>query len=151
LGNGSLATAVESLWPTKATYQDGRYAVFWAAIATIGYVASCRRCVLFWRFHACCDHVLSRKQIAPKSRHIAPRTSTHQSVIRYTCLFLWRGHPAGPGRAGTARSMPRSSRDVKLVPGMPVDTFLETSERTVLSYLVKPLRDQIMKAFRDGW
>jgi hypothetical protein len=39
---------------------------------------------------------------------------------------------------------------VKLVPGMPVDTFLETSERTVLSYLVKPLRDQIMKAFRDG-
>jgi HlyD family secretion protein len=39
--------------------------------------------------------------------------------------------------------------NVKLVPGMPVDAFLQTSERTVLSYLIKPLRDQILKAFRE--
>jgi HlyD family secretion protein len=40
--------------------------------------------------------------------------------------------------------------NVKLVPGMPVEAFIQTGERTVLSYLVKPLRDQITKAFREG-
>jgi len=39
--------------------------------------------------------------------------------------------------------------NVKLVPGMPVDAFLQTSERTVLSYLMKPLRDQARRAFTE--
>lgn len=39
--------------------------------------------------------------------------------------------------------------NVKLVPGMPVETFIKTEERTVLSYLVKPLSDQIYHAFRE--
>jgi HlyD family secretion protein len=36
-----------------------------------------------------------------------------------------------------------------LVPGMPVETFIRTDARTVVSYLMKPLNDQIMKAFRE--
>jgi HlyD family secretion protein len=36
----------------------------------------------------------------------------------------------------------------KLVPGMPVESFIETTPRTALSYFVKPLWDQIAKAFR---
>ncbi|MGN6309569.1 MAG: HlyD family type I secretion periplasmic adaptor subunit [Xanthobacteraceae bacterium] len=36
----------------------------------------------------------------------------------------------------------------KLVPGMPVESFIETTPRTALSYFVKPLRDQIARAFR---
>jgi HlyD family secretion protein len=39
--------------------------------------------------------------------------------------------------------------DVKLVPGMPVESFVQTGERTVISYLVKPLFDQLMRAFRE--
>ena len=39
--------------------------------------------------------------------------------------------------------------DVKLTPGMPVEDFIETGERTMQSYLVKPLRDQLMRAFRE--
>ncbi len=39
--------------------------------------------------------------------------------------------------------------DVRLVPGMPVEVFIETEERTVLSYLVKPLNDQFSRAFRE--
>src|ERR1017187_3000539 len=39
--------------------------------------------------------------------------------------------------------------DVKLVPGMPVEAFVKTGERTVISYLMKPLSDQINRAFRD--
>lgn len=38
---------------------------------------------------------------------------------------------------------------VRLVPGMPVEAHLQIGERTVLSYLVKPLTDQIAKAWRE--
>ena len=37
----------------------------------------------------------------------------------------------------------------RLVPGMPVDAFIQTDARTVVSFLVKPLRDQTAKAFRE--
>tara|TARA_R110000796_G_scaffold186589_1_gene303499 strand:+ start:6611 stop:7918 length:1308 start_codon:yes stop_codon:yes gene_type:complete len=36
----------------------------------------------------------------------------------------------------------------KLLPGMPVDTFIRTAERSPLSYLAKPLTDYFVKAFR---
>jgi HlyD family secretion protein len=39
--------------------------------------------------------------------------------------------------------------NVKLVPGMPVDAFVQTGERTVMTYLMKPLSDQITRAFRE--
>jgi HlyD family secretion protein len=39
--------------------------------------------------------------------------------------------------------------DVKLVPGMPVEAFIQTGERTVLSYLAKPLSDHFNRAFRE--
>ena len=38
---------------------------------------------------------------------------------------------------------------VRLVPGMPVEAFVKTDERRVISYLVKPLKDQVMRAFRE--
>ncbi|MBY4893880.1 HlyD family type I secretion periplasmic adaptor subunit [Rhodobacteraceae bacterium N5(2021)] len=37
----------------------------------------------------------------------------------------------------------------ELRPGMPVEIYVTTSERTALSYLVKPFRDQIARAFRE--
>jgi HlyD family secretion protein len=39
--------------------------------------------------------------------------------------------------------------DVRLVPGMPVETFMKTYDRTVLSYFIKPLEDQVVRAFRE--
>jgi HlyD family secretion protein len=36
-----------------------------------------------------------------------------------------------------------------LVPGMPAEAMIQTGERTALSYLVKPLSDQINRAFRE--
>jgi HlyD family secretion protein len=39
--------------------------------------------------------------------------------------------------------------NLKLVPGMPAEVHIRTSDRTALSYLVKPLRDQIAKAFKE--
>jgi HlyD family secretion protein len=39
--------------------------------------------------------------------------------------------------------------EVKLIPGMPVEAFVQTGDRTLLSYLIKPLKDQLMRAFRE--
>jgi HlyD family secretion protein len=39
--------------------------------------------------------------------------------------------------------------DAKLIPGMPVEAFVQTGDRTVMSYLMKPLSDQLMRAFRE--
>jgi HlyD family secretion protein len=37
----------------------------------------------------------------------------------------------------------------KLMPGMPVETFIKTAERSPLSYLTKPLMDYFYRAFRE--
>jgi HlyD family secretion protein len=53
----------------------------------------------------------------------------------------------------TRIAMPKSEiarlGDVKLIPGMPVEAFVQTGERTVMSYLIKPLQDQFTRAFRE--
>ena len=45
---------------------------------------------------------------------------------------------------------PLQSMDgISLLPGMPADIFIATQQRTVLSYLVRPLTDQFQRAFRE--
>ena len=39
--------------------------------------------------------------------------------------------------------------DLRLVPGMPAEAFIQTYARTPLQYLLKPLRDQIARTFRE--
>jgi HlyD family secretion protein len=50
-------------------------------------------------------------------------------------------------------SMPREEvarlGESKLIPGMPVEAFVQTGDRTMLSYLMKPLSDQLMRSFRE--
>jgi HlyD family secretion protein len=43
----------------------------------------------------------------------------------------------------------RLGDNVKLIPGMPVEAFVQTGDRTMMSYLMKPLSDQLMRAFRE--
>ena len=38
---------------------------------------------------------------------------------------------------------------LKLVPGMPVESFIQTGDRSALSYLTKPLTDQMNRAWRE--
>jgi len=52
-------------------------------------------------------------------------------------------------RVALAKSELSHLQGLKLVPGMPVEAFLQTGERVVLSYLLKPLSDQISRAFRE--
>ena len=44
----------------------------------------------------------------------------------------------------------RLTAHITLIPGMPVEAFIRTSDRSPLSYLVKPLTDYFAKAFREG-
>jgi multidrug efflux pump subunit AcrA (membrane-fusion protein) len=39
--------------------------------------------------------------------------------------------------------------DLALLPGMPVETFLRTEDRTPLSYLTQPLTVYFQRAFRE--
>jgi len=39
--------------------------------------------------------------------------------------------------------------DLKLVPGMPAEALIETGVRTPLEFLIKPLREQIARTFRE--
>jgi HlyD family secretion protein len=55
----------------------------------------------------------------------------------YTCRIMLK-----PGEVSQLGS--------KLLPGMPVEAFLQTGVRTAFSYLVKPLRDQAAKAFKEN-
>lgn len=52
-------------------------------------------------------------------------------------------------RAAIAPSQVAKLNGLKLIPGMPVEAFVQTTERTVISFLVKPLSDQVLKAFRE--
>lgn len=46
--------------------------------------------------------------------------------------------------------MARLPEEMVLIPGMPVDAFLATQERSPMDYLIKPLADYFAKAFREG-
>jgi HlyD family secretion protein len=45
-------------------------------------------------------------------------------------------------------ALPADLRD-RLVPGMPAEVYVQTGERSVLSYFVKPLTDQLARTFRE--
>jgi HlyD family secretion protein len=36
-----------------------------------------------------------------------------------------------------------------MIPGMPVEAFVQTGDRIMLSYFIKPLSDPLMRAFRE--
>src|SRR5262249_11265715 len=39
--------------------------------------------------------------------------------------------------------------DLQLVPGMPVEVYIRTQDRTPLDYLLKPLHEQLARTFRE--
>ncbi len=39
--------------------------------------------------------------------------------------------------------------DLQLLPGMPVEVFVQTEDMAAISYFVKPFTDQFARAFRE--
>ena len=54
-----------------------------------------------------------------------------------------------PVRVALAPGEGERLEGLRLVPGMPVECFVQTGDRTVLSHLTKPLSDQVARAFRQ--
>lgn len=52
-------------------------------------------------------------------------------------------------RIGLSAKSLEQAGPLELKPGMPAEVFLKTTDRTVLSYLFKPLTDQASRAFRS--
>lgn len=52
-------------------------------------------------------------------------------------------------RIRIAEDLPPEVQRDRIYPGMPVDAFISTGERTFLEYLVKPIRDSFNRAFRE--
>lgn len=72
------------------------------------------------------------------SRVAADLSTDEQSGLSYYLIRI--SVPAGEiARLG----------ELALVPGMPAEAMIRTGDRTALSYLVKPLSDQVAKAFRE--
>ena len=46
--------------------------------------------------------------------------------------------------------LPDNFQKDRIFPGMPVETFIETEDRTFLQYLVKPFTDSFSRTFRES-
>lgn len=60
----------------------------------------------------------------------------------------------GAAYYATTISLPPSETkklgSIKLTPGMPVETFIQTGDRTLMNFILKPLSDQLKRAFRQN-
>jgi len=78
-------------------------------------------------------------------------------ILIHVSADLTRDQPsaAGPGQAYYVVhvSLPKAQIErlegFHLLPGMPAEIFIQTYARTPLQYLLKPLREQIARAFRE--
>jgi HlyD family secretion protein len=76
-----------------------------------------------------------------------------EGVVSYVSADLSRDRQANANAAYyTVRvTLPSSERrrlgSLQLVSGMPVEVFLQTGSRTMMSYLLKPITDQLSRTF----
>ncbi len=57
--------------------------------------------------------------------------------------------PYFPARLKIADELPDAIRREQIFPGMPVETFIKTTDRTFLQYLMRPIMDSFERAFRE--
>jgi HlyD family secretion protein len=59
------------------------------------------------------------------------------------------GQPYYTARLHIAEPLPAALPAERIYPGMPVESFIATEERTFLAYLVRPIADSFARAFRE--
>lgn len=77
-----------------------------------------------------------------------------KGVVQRVSADLVTDEKSGTGyytaEIGIAPTELRRLGGLKLRSGMPVEAFVQTGERTMLNYIVKPLADQFQRAFREN-
>jgi HlyD family secretion protein len=99
------------------------------------------------------DHVHSGQRTFVRFSAFNQRTTPQlEGVVSYVSADL--SHDAQNANAGyyTVRvTLPSDERkrvgSLRLVPGMPAEVFLQTGSRTMMSYLLKPISDQLLRTF----
>ena len=86
---------------------------------------------------------------APISREMRARAGTVKRISADISTDQRTGQSFFTVRIGLGQSEIDRLGTVKLVSGMPVESLIKTSDRKVISYLLKPLSDQISRAFRE--
>ena len=98
--------------------------------------------------------------LSDKNTIHAPSTKLRGSVFRQDRGEKWIAKIAPKLPRTEVVTMPRARASIhedqlqhldslKLVPGMPAEIFIQTHQRTPLQYLLKPLREQIARTFRE--
>lgn len=100
------------------------------------------------------DQVLQSRQAMIRFAAFNQRTTPEvNGVVRTVSADLTQDPRSGESYFTVRIEIPDTELarlpDGRLVPGMPAEVHIRTQDRTALSYLVKPLQDQIAKAFRE--
>ena len=100
------------------------------------------------------DHVHSGQATYVRFSAFNQRTTPQlEGVVSYVSADLSHDRQVNPNTAYyTVRvTLPPSERrrlgSLQLVSGMPVEVFLQTGSRTMMSYLLKPITDQLKRMF----
>jgi HlyD family secretion protein len=83
------------------------------------------------------------RNTTPEIRGSVSRVSADLETDQKTGASFYRAGVAIP------ESEVRRLGDLALVPGMPVETFIRTGDRKVISYFTKPIRDHMQRVFRE--
>ena len=84
------------------------------------------------------------------SRRTTPRAEGTLSYISADRLQDATGRPYYLARVEMARESMKGMQGVALSPGMPAEVHIATSQRTALSYVLKPILDSFRRAVTDG-
>lgn len=92
----------------------------------------------------------ARLRFTAFERNITPEIEGH---VSYVAAAATRDPATGADYYAIRLEVPQEDLallgDRKLRPGMPLELYVTTTERTALSYLVKPFQDQLARAFRE--
>ena len=99
------------------------------------------------------DHVRLGQRAELRFSAFEQRTTpTQHGLVSYVSADTAQD-PKGNSPFYTIQVVPDASEGeaerLRLVPGMPVEVFVGTGERTVMSFLMKPLADQIARTWRE--
>ena len=82
------------------------------------------------------------------NQRVTPQLDRH----RVLCVGRYQPRPADQralfhGRVTLPEEQRRRLDGLQLVSGMPAEVFMQTGSRTMMSYLLKPITDQLQRAF----
>ena len=96
------------------------------------------------------DGVVYEMQVTTEGGGVAPRLDARVALISpaavvddHTGQSFYR-----LTLAVSAQELARLG-DVEILPGLPVEAYLQTGDRSVMSYLLAPMSQQLRRAFRE--